>query len=152
MDAAGQLLQNAASVLVVDWPSPEVPDALARAGLVTVVSGGPEPDNYSAYELVGDDVVVRHLGRRPDHADLVFMYRPLAELPGIVAVAREIGATAVWVHSGVAPDGTKDPTGCWMPDERSGEARAVVESAGLVYVERPYIVDAARARAPEGGS
>jgi hypothetical protein len=60
------LLASTRSVLVVDWPSRDVPESLARAGYDVVVSGGAEPDNYSVYETVGRDVVVRFLGRRPD--------------------------------------------------------------------------------------
>jgi len=34
------------------------------------------------------------------------------ELPGIVAVAKEIGAHAVWYQTELASDGAKDPKGC----------------------------------------
>ena len=57
---------------------------------------------------------------------------------------QRLGAGAVWLQSGVASDGTKTPHGCWMDQEASQEARAIVESAGLRYVESPYIADEAR--------
>jgi len=48
----------------------------------------------------------------------------------------------------VASDGTKAPNGCWMDHAASQAARAVVESAGLMYIEAPYIADEVRS----GGS
>ena len=38
----------------------------------------------------------------------------------------------------------RDPTGCWLADDIAAAARAIVESAGLVYVDRPYIAEVAR--------
>jgi predicted CoA-binding protein len=132
--------------VVVDWPTKDVPETLARAGYTVLVKGGPEPDSYSAYEVQGTEVVSRRTGEAPAAADLVYSYRPVGELPGIVAMARELGADAVWLQSGLAGDGTKTPDGCWMDQATSREARAIVESAGLTYVEAPYIADAVRSR------
>jgi hypothetical protein len=60
-----------------------------------------------------------------------------------VETARDLGAHAVWVQSGLTAGGAKDPTGCWLPPEQSQEVRAVVESAGLAFVDDCYIVDVA---------
>jgi predicted CoA-binding protein len=126
--AVEEILRAATSVLVVDWPSRDVPDTLARAGYAVFAKGGPGPDDYSVRELHGDDVVVRDAGAAPKHVDLVYSYRPPEELPGIVAMATALGAATVW---------------CQSPDP-SGEARRVVEEAGLHYVDDVYIVDAVR--------
>jgi predicted CoA-binding protein len=142
MTDVATILAAAKAFLVVDWPSKDVPEALARAGYEVVVHGGPGPEDFTAYELVGDEVVDRHVGRLPERADVVYTFRPLAELDELVEVALGLGATAVWVQSGVTVDGDKDPTGCWMPAADSAMARAKVEAAGLAYVDRPYIVDA----------
>lgn len=131
-------------ILVVDWPSREVPEALARAGYGVVVHGGPGPEDYTAWELVDDVVVERHVGRPPERADVVYTYRPLAELAEIVDQARALGAATVWVQSGLATGGEKDPAGCWLSDADAATARAVVEAAGLAYVDHPPIVDAIR--------
>ena len=139
-----QILERARSVLVVDWPSRDVPDTLARAGYAVVVHGGPGPDPYSAYELRDGEVTVRQVGRPPQPADIIYTHRPLAELPGIVARAQDLGATAVWYQSGLAADGAKDPKGCWVPADESLQARRIVEAAGLTYIEAPYIADAVR--------
>jgi len=47
------MLEGVERVLVIDWPSPEVPELLARSGLQVVVRGG------------------------PDRVDLVYTFRPL---------------------------------------------------------------------------
>jgi hypothetical protein len=57
-----------------------------------------------------------------------------------------VGARTVWIQSGRAEDGSKDREGCWLaPDEAAG-ARAMVESAGLAYVDQPYLAGAVRTR------
>ena len=141
---ADQILRMSRTILVIDWPSRDVPDSLARAGFTVVVQGGPGPDDYSAYEVKGDEVIERAAGRSPSHVDLVYSYRPIEELPDIAAMAKSIGATAMWIQSGLAPGGAKDPKGTWMTKEMSGTARKIIEAAGLVYVDQPYIADVAR--------
>jgi catechol 2,3-dioxygenase-like lactoylglutathione lyase family enzyme/predicted CoA-binding protein len=123
------ILAATKTVLVVDWPTRDVPDALARAGFEVVVRGGPGPEDFSAYVLEGDNVVVHTLGHPPDHADLVYAYRPLDELPAAVEMARGLGAKAIWTD---------------LADDESQTARQIVASAGLAYVNRPDIADVAR--------
>ena len=65
MSDAGQVLDTARTVVVIDWPTKDVPEALARAGYTVLVKGGPEPDNYSAYEVQGTEVVSRRTGAAP---------------------------------------------------------------------------------------
>jgi predicted CoA-binding protein len=141
---ATAILQSAHTVLVVDWPSRDVPDTLALAGYEVIVSGGPEPDNYSAYEAHDGAVVARFVGRPPDHVDLLYVHRPLAELATIVAGAVRLGATALWWQSGRSADGERDPQACWVSAGDSAAARGVVEPAGLQYVDDVYIADVVR--------
>jgi hypothetical protein len=140
------ILAAAHSFLVIDWPTRDVPDTLARAGYEVVVHGGPGPEDYTAYEVDGDAVIQRQVGRPPRSADVVYTHRPLEELPEVVEAALSVGARVVWVQSGRGPDGEKDPTGCWMAAEAAAGARALVEAAGLEYVDAPYIAGAVRAR------
>jgi len=139
-----QILQSAGSVLLVDWPSRDVPETLVRAGYQVFVKGGPGPADYSAQELRGEEALARPVGRPPEHADLVYSCRPIEELPDVIALARQVGATAVWHQSGRDSTGAPDPRGCSMTWVESQEARAIVESAGLTYVEGPYIADTVR--------
>jgi predicted CoA-binding protein len=139
-----QILKAARAVLVVDWPSRDVPDTLAEGGYEVFVKGGPGPRDYGRREFRDGKVVVRPLGQAPDHADLVYAYRPLAELPGIIELASTLGAAAIWRQSGLAGDGENDPRGCWVSGDESRQARGLVESAGMRYVDDTYIADAVR--------
>lgn len=145
MSTPQQTLQSAKTILVIDWPSKDVPESLARAGFDVVVRGGPGPEDFSAYELKGDAVVSRRTGPAPEKVDLVYSYRPLSELPGITDFAVKLHAKAIWSQSGVLPNGADDPKGCWLSPEDLYTARAFVEAAGLTFVHEPYIGDVARA-------
>jgi predicted CoA-binding protein len=123
---ASDILRSAKTVLLVDYPSREVPDTLARAGHAVFAHGGPGPRDYLAYDVEGERIKERWIGQPPRHADLVYVYRPVEELPAIVRDARRVGATAVWCETG------------------SDGARQIVEGAGLVYVDEPSIVNVAR--------
>ena len=89
-------------------------------------------------------MVVRHIGRVPERADLIYSYRPLSELPEIITTAKRLGAQTIWTQSGLSAAGVIDPKGCWVPQEELRLARNLVESAGLRYIRGPYIGDAAQ--------
>jgi hypothetical protein len=131
MDTAEAVLKATQSILLVDWPSRDVPDTLARAGFTVVAQEG--PDAYVTYARVGDRVEPRAGADRPASADLVYAYRPLDELPDIIVLAGELGAGAIWLQSA----GT------------AGEfdvARQAVEGAGMVFVSGLDIADAVRSK------
>jgi len=140
-----ELLEAAQTVLVIDWPSRDVPDTLVRAGFQVVVRGGPGPEDYSVWQLEDGEVVSCRAGRLPDRADLIYSHRPLSELPGINDLARQLQAKTIWTQSGLSAAGVKDPKGCWLPEQELHGARSLVEAAGLNYVSEPYIGDVARA-------
>lgn len=142
MTDVAKLLSGAKTVLLIDWPSREVPDTLARHGFTVVSNDGPK--EYNAYELDGGEVRMRSVGEFPSRADLVYTHRPIDELQEIVDTAKSVGAKAVWIQSGRDSTGAKDPHGCWLPPEESRRAREIVERAGLSYIESPYIADAVR--------
>ena len=132
------------TVLVIDWPTKDVPESLTLAGFHVVVRGGPGPEDYSVYELNNGEVVTRHLGRPPDRADLIYSHRPFSELPEIIVTAKNFDAKTIWTQSGLSAAGVNDPKGCWVPEEEQRLARNLVEAAGLNYVTEPYIGDVAR--------
>ena len=115
---AEDVLRSARTVLLIDWPSRDVPDTVARAGYAVTVKGG--PDSYARYEIVGDDVV-RTPCPRPASADVVYVHRPFEELPGILELAASMGCRAVWLQT---------------PDPR---ARALVEAAGMACGDRSIV-------------
>jgi hypothetical protein len=123
---AEQVLRSARTVLLIDFPSRDVPDALARAGLSVMAQGGPGPEDFFSYQLDGEEVREVRTGGPPTGADVFYVHRPEDELPSIIADARDLGASAVWCENG------------------SGRAREVVEAAGLIYVDGSSIVDVAR--------
>src|SRR5215217_5862004 len=122
----GEALKGARTVLLIDFPSRDVPDTLARAVYEVVVQGGPEPEDYFGFSVEGDEISEQRTGSAPQHADIVYVYRPDEELPGIVEQAQRIGARAVWCEVG------------------SEDARRMVEDADLAYFDSPSIVEAAQ--------
>jgi predicted CoA-binding protein len=121
--AAEEIRGQASSVLVIDWPSSDVPDALATAGYDVYVKGGPEPDAFSIRELDDGEPVARPLGHAPPAVHLVYCHRPLDGLPAIVAMAAELGARALWYQSARTSDGDDEPTACWaLPGGRGPRA------------------------------
>jgi predicted CoA-binding protein len=76
------------------------------------------PVNPRAEEILGERVY-RTLAAVPEPLGLVDVFRPSHETPEVARQAVEAGATALWLQLGI----------------RSAEARAIAESAGLLYVE-----------------
>ena len=144
-DDARKILAEARNVLVIDWPSRDVPATLAGAGFAVTVKGGPGPADYTAWETVDGEVVTRPLGRAPEHVDLVYCHRPIEELASILSLAQSLGAAVVWRQSGLAASGAKEPDGCWTPPGESEQGRDLAAAAGLGYIDDVYIADAVRA-------
>ena len=107
-------------VLLIDWPSLDVPESLARSGYYVVAQEG--PSTYVEYEMDGD-TVSRREADEPTAVDTVYAYRPLHELPDIVAMASSLGALTVWWETGPEPA---------TPDDLE-RAREIVTSAGLAF-------------------
>ncbi len=139
-----ELLRDARVVVLYDWPSEDVPETLTRAGYDVIVYGGPGPEDIFRNELEDGQVVVRRIGVPPTGADLVYSFRPVEELPGIVTAAAQLGAKAVWRQSGRNDAGERDPRGCASPQEETERARMLAGQAGLAYIEEVYIADAVR--------
>jgi predicted CoA-binding protein len=142
---AAKILHETSTVVVVDWPSREVPEALLKAGLNVIVKGGPGPGDFTTWRLANGQITTQNLGRPPEHADLVYFHRPVSEMPSIIRLAQDVGAQALWRQSGLTPDGAKSPRGCWVAAEESRQGRDLATAAGLGYVDNVYIPDALRA-------
>jgi CoA binding protein len=118
MTTAAELLASASSVLLIDYPGRAVPEAFARAGFETSAHEGPGDDEYYGYALDGTAIVRTHVAAAPAHVDLVYTYRPVDELPAIVAFACELGARSVW-----------------FAEANADKARPIVEGAGLAFAD-----------------
>ena len=89
-----------------------IPAGLQAAGFRII------PVNPSATEVLGAQAYAR-LDEVTEPVDIVEVFRPADEAPGIVRQAVAIGAKAVWLQKGLV----------------SKEAREIAEGAGLGYVE-----------------
>jgi hypothetical protein len=89
-----------------------IPRTLLAAGYHMI------PVHLTATEIHGQRAYP-NLAAIGEPVDLVDVFRPAAEAPGVVAQAVAIGANAVWLQLGIV----------------SAEARRIAEAAGLDYVE-----------------
>lgn len=122
-----QLLQRARSIAVVGCSTTpgkdahEVPLFIHQAGYEVF------PINPSAREVFGRQAYPS-VEAAPKPIDIVNVFRPAAEAPGIVRQAIAAGARAVWLQTGIQSD----------------EAKQLAEEAGLAYVENACIRAVAR--------
>lgn len=140
------ILEAARTILLVDWPSPAVPRALLEAGFTVF---GYSPRCYSKAEIAPNPpsdadsgsvfapkdqgeqgyLVFRRLDGRPPGADIVSVYRPPEELPGIIADhVLPLRAKVIWLQRPIT----------------SSEEQAIAEEHGLTLIENHDIVELAR--------
>ncbi|TVT54987.1 CoA-binding protein [Amycolatopsis cynarae] len=118
VDIAERALSSANTIAVVGLSrnpakaAHAVPKSMQAAGFRII------PVHPSADELLGERVY-RSLTDIPEPVDLVDVFRPAAEAPGIAHQAVEIGARSLWLQEGIV----------------SPEARRIAMEAGLDYVE-----------------
>lgn len=135
------------AVLLVDWPSQDVPRALLAAGCV-VLSANLANGTASAYGVAdpgsappadGVEVIaaeregepalmIRALDAMPGHVDAIALFRPEAEHVAIVRRAVSLGARALWVQRGRLSD----------------DARPIASDAGIAVIEDRPESDAVR--------
>lgn len=132
-------------MLIVDWPSQDVPRELLAAGF-DVFSANLAAGTASRYSvgeprapLTTDGVevlpaqrdgdpplVITRIASMPEHVDAVALYRPAAEHAGIAQRAVDLGARMVWVQLGTLAD----------------DARRIAASAYIAVIEEASINDA----------
>ncbi|UQS27548.1 CoA-binding protein [Amycolatopsis thermalba] len=117
-DLAEEVLKAAKTIAVVGLSrdpakaAHSVPAAMQAAGFRVI------PVHPSADELLGEKVY-RTLADIPEPVDLVDVFRPSREAPGVAEQAVAIGAKTLWLQQGIV----------------SAEARRIAEAGGLNYVE-----------------
>ena len=119
-------------ILLIDWPSQDVPRALVTAGF-TVLSANLGRGTASSYGIErrdGDEqLVITRLDTMPGRVDVVCLFRPPEEHAAITRRAVELGAHTVWVQRGSLSD----------------DARRIAMDAGLTVVDNISIADASSA-------
>jgi predicted CoA-binding protein len=141
------VLTQASVVALVDWPSADVPRTLVRAGFgvyslnrlrktAAAYAWYPARDQVPAGEDVtvfepseeGDGYLVCHPAVSPEMVDILNVYRPADELPGLARLAVGLGAKALWLQ----------------PGSTSPEARDLAVAGGLAFIEDVDIAEAVR--------
>ena len=143
-----RILSESSSVLLIDWPNTGVPRALLAAGFSVF---GRSPSGFSVAELVeqkpedfdsqavfGPDIdgdtgflVFRRLETPPDKVDVICIYRPEAEIEGIIKHTVEpLQPKLLWLQ----------------PPNVSSYARSWANQHGIAFVEGVAIDEAARQR------
>ena len=113
-----QLLEDARTVAVVGISTNPnkaafgIPAGLQAAGYRIV------PVNPAADRVLGERAYASLTDVR-EPIDIVEVFRPAVEAPGIARQAVQIGAKALWLQRGIVSD----------------EARQIAEDAGLAYIE-----------------
>ena len=135
----------AKSVLIVDWPSQDVPRELIAAGF-DVFSANLAAGTASRYSVGersaaqsrdgvevlppqrdGDPpLIISRLATMPEHVDVIAFHRPAAEHAGIAQRAVDLGARMVWVQLGTLAD----------------DARRIAATAYIAVIEDTSINDA----------
>jgi len=121
-DLAEEVLKAAKTIAVVGLSrnpakaAHAVPAAMQAAGFRVI------PVHPSADELLGEKVY-RSLADIPEQVDIVDVFRPSPEAPGVAEQAVAIGAKTLWLQEGIV----------------SAQARQIAESAGLDYIENRCI-------------
>ncbi|MFD9893211.1 CoA-binding protein [Amycolatopsis sp. NPDC059027] len=113
-----EILASANTIAVVGLSRDPAKEAHAVPAVLQAHGFRIIPVHPSADELLGEKVY-RSLTDIPGPVDLVDVFRPAAETPGIAEQAVAIGAKALWLQQGIV----------------SAEARRIAEEGGLEYVE-----------------
>lgn len=121
------ILKDAKTILLVDWPNPGVPKSLLKAGFTVF---GYSPDRYSAIEQNDKgELVFRKLEDPPASVDIVNVYRPEEEHAAIInSRVLPLKAKVLWLQ----------------PPVVSAKTAALAAEYGLMFVEGSDIVDVAK--------
>lgn len=121
-----EILENTSTIAVVGLSTSPFKDAHRIPAMMQALGFRVIGVHPTATELLGEPAYPS-LADIPQAVDLVNVFRPSAEAADVVRQAVAIGASAVWLQSGI----------------RSAEAARIAAEAGLGYVEdRCIAVDA----------
>jgi len=116
--ALKSLLDSSRTVAIVGLSTDPQKTSSVIAGILIDAGYEVIPVHPKAAEILGR-TAYPSLAEIPVPVDIVDVFRPADEAPGIAEQAVAIGAKTLWLQLGIA----------------SAEARAIAEGAGLTYVE-----------------
>jgi predicted CoA-binding protein len=121
-----QILQRSRTIAVVGLSTSPFKDAHRIPATMQQLGYRVIGVHPTAAELLGEPAY-RRLADIDEHIDIVNVFRPADEAPGIAEQAVAVGADALWLQLGI----------------RSAEAARIADAAGMDYVEdRCIAVDA----------
>lgn len=112
------ILKGAKTILLVDWPNPDVPRALLDTGFTVF---GYSPGEYAAISQADNGkLVFDKLNEHPTSVDIVNVYRPEAEHMAIINNhVLPLNAKVLWLH----------------PPVKSAMTAAIAKEHGLIFIE-----------------
>ncbi|SHM12120.1 CoA-binding protein [Mucilaginibacter sp. OK098] len=117
-----QILKNARTILLVDWPGVDVPLSLLKAGFMVI---GYAPDNYSiaTIEINSDGkekLIFKALNKPPASVDIVNIFRPEEEHEEIISRhVLPLKAKVIWLQ----------------PPVKSAHTVILARENGLIFIE-----------------
>jgi predicted CoA-binding protein len=167
------LLAQASVVALVDWPRTDVPRTLVRAGFGvyslnrlrrTAASYAwypsrdqvPEGDDVTVFDATdeADGYLVCRPAAPPETVDILTVYRPARELPGLARLAVQLGAKALWLEPGsVSPEARRSQRPGALRSSRASTSPKLSAQPGSRSGERgprirPPLTSPAKAAAP----
>ena len=127
--------------MLIDYPDREVPDGLAHAGHEVWIKGGPGETDYVRQDVVAGEIVARSKKAAPISADLIYIFRPLDELPNLLGLAKRLRARMIWYQSGYMASGERTTRGCWLSPADASYSATLAREAGMEFVWDKYILD-----------
>lgn len=124
---ATHILKKAKAILLVDWPSVDVPRALLKAGFAVYSYS---PGEYSEAALAGgsNEVSFDNIDGSPAEVDIVNIFRPEQEHREIIEKhVLPLKAKVVWLHPPVMSASTAD----------------LAKEHGLIFIESVDIAEVA---------
>jgi predicted CoA-binding protein len=121
------ILKGAKTVLLVDWPNPDIPRSLLNAGFMVF---GYSPGKYSAINQTNDgELIFSKLNEQPASVDIVNVYRPEGEHAAIInSHVLPLKAKVLWLH----------------PPVMSAKTAILAAEHGITFVEDIDIAEVAR--------
>lgn len=136
------VLAEARTVALVDWPSRDLVENLLRSGREVWVKGGSEDTDWTRRQMRDGAVVAIATRAPPERVDLLYVFRPMAELATLFALATRLGAHTFWYQSGLNADAHASARGCWLSADDVRTIERMADAAKVRLVHDVYLGEA----------